>query len=97
GKLSLAGYDDGRRLLIVDGRSPFNPPEKIVLEGLERLVCLACADVKRESELEELARSAGEKSSTRLSQTLADLIGKGLLLREKDMYLGLTVLAVDSR
>ncbi|MGI6143785.1 MAG: RiPP maturation radical SAM C-methyltransferase, partial [bacterium] len=41
GKLSLAGYDDGRRLLIVDGRSPFNPPEKIVLEGLERLVCLA--------------------------------------------------------
>lgn len=92
GRLTLEGHDDGRRLAIVDGRSPFGPPKKIVLEGLERLVCLACADGRREAELVELARAAGENSPARFSRCLEELMGKGLLLREKDMYLGLAVI-----
>lgn len=91
-KVFLDVYDGEKQLIIVDGRSPFSPPRKMVLQGLHRLVYLACDEVRKEAELVELVRSKLGGCLADLRNALTELVARGLIIKEGNMYLSLGVL-----
>ncbi len=79
--------------ILVDSRRP-NDTMTYHLDELERLLYSACDDLRRRTELQELAHRsgmAGDGLAERVDGALASFVERGLMLRRDDLFLSLAL------